>query len=139
MELLSLFLIPYGFHLKSTEKKTSQEITIKENSGSGDFIEGNKYEQNQQVNISVKQDEVKEDKKKLIKVVRVKINRFLEDYQKAYNKEKEDFYKESNRIANDMASRNIASSGMHIKAQRENAVKYCKEGKRLTDSTKKRN
>lgn len=67
-------------------------------------------------------DQVDIDRQGKIKISKVKINRIIEDLSLGINEIKKEYFKGNERIANDFNSRNMSSSGMHIKAQMDFAI-----------------
>ena len=56
------------------------------------------------------------------KIAKIHINRLLDDYGLDIESLRKEYYEESRRISSDMARRNISSSGLHIKAQKNHAI-----------------
>src|SRR3989338_10614296 len=88
----SLFAVPHGFRLLDQQKKASAvgEISIH-----GDFVNGNKTVIGNQVNVNASVAEQTNHKAK-INVVKLKINRAFEDFNKAIDETATNFPKESN-------------------------------------------
>lgn len=115
--------IPYGFHLKSIEKKKASleskvQITAEKMENSGDNVAGDKITNYNQPVIG----DSKLDIDKKHSIAKIKINRLLDDYQKNVDNIYQSYSKESNRIASEMSGRGLARSGIHVNRQKEYAI-----------------
>lgn len=90
--------------------KPSQTVVFRQNI-SGDFVNGDKNI----VNIPKADEHVLDASK--INVAKLKINRAIEDFNKAVDEVATNFPKESNKLAGNFNSRNMLTSGVFIRAQ----------------------
>ena len=115
---ISLFAVPYGFHLKSQDKKTiaTPEVRVR-----GDFVNGNKTVIENQVNVNHVIGGSTDSNAK-IDIAKLKIKRAFDDFDKMLEEIVSNFPKGSEQIAAQFNSRGTMSSGMHIKAQMNFAI-----------------
>jgi len=103
----------------SKDKKISAN-DIKNSNVSSDVLSRDKIIDQTATSISAGQINI--DKQSKIKTSRIKINRIIEDLSLGINGIKKEYFEGNERIANDFSSRNMFSSGVHIKAQMDFAV-----------------
>lgn len=72
--------------------------------------------------VPISSDQKNIDRQGQIKISKVKINRIIGDLSLQIGEIKTEYFKGSERIANDFNSRNVLSGGMHIKAQMDFAI-----------------
>jgi hypothetical protein len=110
----------FPFNKPASKDKKIVTNDIKTSNVSGDVVGRDKIvfqlvssEHANQINI---------DKQSKIKLSKVEIERIIEDLSSEVNGIKREYFEGNKRIANDFSSRNISSSGMHIKAQMDFAI-----------------
>ena len=106
------FALPYGFHLKSQERKVNSTTENLLNIH-GDFVGGDKT-----VNVNVG-DSIPGslNNKSKFEIAKLKIKRVFENFESALENIADNFPKESDALAGQFNSRGTLHSGMHIKAQ----------------------
>lgn len=118
--LVLLYFPNKSSNRQANNLQNSSVNDIKESDIAGDIVGRDKI--TYQTIIPSSTDQMNIDRQSKIKISKVKVNRIIEDLSSEINEIKKEYFKESKRIANDFSSRNIYSSGLHIKAQRDSAI-----------------